>query len=136
MPVFSQVALLFVFSAIVAGHGSAQVRTDGLCARQTQVARTRCAKQEYDAAQAALWRAFRAALAQSTGEVQQRLLTAQGKFLEYQEAQCAFVAASVSRDSAESTRVFRCLAELDRQRIQQLRWRERARGYHRSSDER
>ena len=107
-------------SAPLSNRASAQAPPPLACSGHTQYALERCAKRDYDAAHSELTRAFQRAVDHATGEDRRRLLDAQSKYLEYEQAHCAWVAALYRGGSMEHMQVFACLAELDRQRVRQL----------------
>ena len=120
----TRISLAALCLCIAATPGVAQrpVKHASRCSGSTQADLYDCAKRDYEASQAALAAAYHQAMQTSSGEERKWLDEAQSTFRKYQEAQCAYVAASVRGGSMESQQVFSCLAELNRQRIRHLRW--------------
>lgn len=117
-----RVAFALLATLAVARAAPAQGFSPSACgADQSQPALNDCAWRRYRAADAALNRVYRTALAADTGAAAVSLRAAQRAWVRFRDAQCAYVAATYDGGSMQPMQQGACLEEVTFARIKQLR---------------
>lgn len=125
--------LLFVLGlALIAGTGCSDDDTplakpegvtlaDACADASTQALMNQCAAEDYAAADGELNRIYGKAIQSVSGDDEQRLRAAQRRWIPFRDAQCESEAAELEGGSLYTTVLNACLADLTRQRTEELR---------------